>query len=162
MRRFLGVFRHADSFQRLVDTHADFLGRHAVVLKAESHILFHNRRDNLVVRVLENHARVLTDIENEVVVLRIHATDPNRAAPRHIQRIKELGQRRFAAAIVAENRQKLALLHAHAHIIHRVFLRFRIAVAQIAGDNAVFINICHRLIPPIKKNSAQRTCPWAP
>ena len=146
MRRFFCVLAHADSPKRVVDAHADFLGRHAVVFKAESHILLHNRRDDLVIRILKDHARVLTDIENEVVVLRVHPADPNRAASRHIQRVEELGQRRFAAAVVAENRQKLALLHAHAHLIDRVLLRFRVTVAEAAGDDTVFLNICHRFI----------------
>ena len=42
---------------------------------------------------------------------------------------------------MTEYGEEFALLYAHVHMIHRVFLRFRIGIAKLAGDDAVIIQI---------------------
>ena len=47
----------------------------------------------------------------------------------------------LASVDLTEYREELALLYAHVHMIHRVFLRFRIGIAKLAGDDAVIFQI---------------------
>ena len=56
VRRGLGVFPHAHGFEGIVHAAADVLRRHAEVFKAKGAVLLHHGGDDLVVRVLEDHA----------------------------------------------------------------------------------------------------------
>ena len=47
--------------------------------RPEAHVLFHYRTDNLIVRVLEHHARALAHVPEAVFVAGIHAVHPERA-----------------------------------------------------------------------------------
>ena len=105
---------------------------------------------------------MLADIKDELVVLRIQPADPDRALAGHIQGVEELGQRRLAAAVMAQDRQKLAVAHAHRHAADGVPVRVGIGVGQAAGDDPVFIHVCQSvsscgLCPPCSmKNGARK------
>ena len=103
LRRIGPVFVHADGAERIVDAPADLLRRDAEVFGREGYILLDHVRDDLVVGVLKDHADVLPDGEQLFLVLRVHAVDVHAAAGGQQDGVEVLGQRGFAAAVVAED-----------------------------------------------------------
>ena len=117
IRGFLTIFIHTDCPETFLDSFPDFLRRHTEVLRPESDVLFHNLPDNLVIRILENHPRFLTDFPQIIVIGRIHSVDCDRSLGRIKKCIDVLCKRRFSGSVVAENRDKLPRLHVHIYIV---------------------------------------------
>ena len=82
MRRIGTERRHIHSRERRIDTPADLGGRHAEILRAERHIILDDRRDELIVRILEHHADLLPDAPDLRLLLRIEPVDAARALRR--------------------------------------------------------------------------------
>ena len=104
------VFVHADLLQGLVDTLADLRARHAEVFRGEGHVVLNHVGDKLVVRVLENHADAAADLKNLVLLAAVDAVDDDAAGIGREDRVHMLGERGFAAAVVAENGDEAALV----------------------------------------------------
>ena len=61
VRRFLSEFPHTNTLQGALHAGPDLLSRDADIFRTESDVLLDNRRDDLVVRILENHTGLLSD-----------------------------------------------------------------------------------------------------
>jgi hypothetical protein len=61
--RFAAVFEHIQGRQGMVDPFPDLRRGDPQVFRSESHILFHDGADQLVVRVLKNHSHPLADFQ---------------------------------------------------------------------------------------------------
>ena len=111
MRSALLVLLHAHHFQGLLHALQNFLPGHAKILRPEGDFLIHHRGDQLIVRVLEDHARRLPDGKLVFLFCRIHPGDFQPAGGWRIQRIDQPGKGGFAAAVVPEYDNELPFLH---------------------------------------------------
>ena len=91
MGTLLAEFLHADRLQGFVHPAADLRGLHAQVLRAERHVVLHDGRDELVVRILEHHAAAAADLPGVLRVSRGHAADEDLAGSRQKQRVAIAG-----------------------------------------------------------------------
>ena len=139
------VFIHAHGLQRRIHAPLDLIARHTEIFRRKGDILFDDVRDDLVVRVLEHHAHRLADRQQQFLVLRVHAVDRDAAARRQQDRVEMLGERRFAAAVVAKHGDKAARLDGEVqpveHNMLAVFFRILITVMQVTDLNG-FVH-CH-------------------
>ena len=110
VRRVQTVVIHPDELQCLVHASADFLRGNAEVLRRKGNILFYDVGDHLIIGILEHHADRAADVDQKRLVGRVHAEYLHTAALRQEDRVKMLCQRGFAAAVVAEDGDKAALL----------------------------------------------------
>ena len=90
------VRHHVDGFERTIHTCPDLVGRYADVLRAEADILLDDGCDDLVIRILEDHAGFL-------FILRIAATDEHGSLTRQVETVNQLCQGRLAGTVVAEH-----------------------------------------------------------
>ena len=119
MRCILFKGRHPDRFQRVIDTLSD-LGRcDTQILRPKSNIILDDRGNDLVVRILEDHAGGLTDVPEVFFILRIVAVDEDRSFCRQKQRVDQLCQRRFAGTVLSDDRDKTALFNRQGKIAKR-------------------------------------------
>ena len=139
------VFIHAHGLQRRIHALPDLLARHAEILRRKGDILLNDIRHDLVVRVLEHHAHRLANGKQQRFVLRVHTVDRDAAARGQQNRVEMLGERRFAAAVVAEHGDKAARLNGQIqpveHNMLAVFFRILITVMQVTDLNG-FVH-CH-------------------
>ena len=144
------MLRHADGFERVIHALSDLVARHTQILRRECDILFDDVRHDLVVRVLEHHAHAPANLKQERLVHRVHALDIDLAAAWQQDCVEGLGERRFAAAVVAEDHDKAAAFDGHIHPaqragVHLVF-RARIGEGQVLGldhfHKVAFLNRC--------------------
>ena len=145
MRRGLGVFPHAHGFEGPVHASADVPGRYAEVFKAKGAVLLHHGGDDLVVRVLEDHAASFAHFEAVFFLVRGDAVNPDLALLRDVEGVEQLGKRRFAAAVAAQHGHELAALHAQAHAGDGFFLRALVAKLYIFYFND---GVSHGAAPP--------------
>ena len=144
------VFQHIDRFQALLHTFPDFLCGHSHVFRAESHILFHNRPDDLVVRILEYHSRALAHIPEIFFLPGIQAVCPESPFAGSQKGIDMLGECRLAGTVMSQDRHKIALLHLKAHAVHcpdrlllpALFIVFSIIIYQLIRLNH-FLSFFH-------------------
>ena len=111
--------------------------RNAHVFKPERDVLLDYGGDNLVVRILKNHTGLLTNAPYMLVLGRIHAADKHSARGWNIERVQQLGQRGFAAAVMPENRDKLAWPDCKVNIRQRRLCRFIVGVAYLLAADAI-------------------------
>ena len=100
VRRTVAESEHADPVERLLHSCPDVLCRHAEIFRSEGHILVHHGSDDLIVRVLEDHAGFLPDPPEIALSGRIHVIHPHRPSGRNKQRVDLLGERRFSRSVV--------------------------------------------------------------
>ena len=145
VRRLLAVFIHADGFEGVVHTFADLSGRHAHVFERERHILFDDRGNQLVVRVLEHHGDGLAHLVGVFLVARVHHIDIAYAAGRQADGVKAARERTLARAVVPQHGDKFAALdrkvdpfqNRHSQL---AFLS-RIGVLQVFGFDDIRHNV---------------------
>ena len=83
----------------------------ADILRPEAHVLLDDRGDDLIVRILKDHAGFLPDLPDIFLALRVHPVDPHRPLRGEEQRVHVLCEGRFSGSVVAEDRDDRALLH---------------------------------------------------
>ena len=114
----------AHGLQHIPHTLRD-LGRwHAQVFGAKGNIVLDKRCHQLIVGILEYHARSRANVVDQLGVGRIHAIDAHRAGIGLQQRIQVLGKRRLARPITTEDAEKLPVLDVQSDAVER----FRSAV----------------------------------
>ena len=131
VRRPSSHFPHAHCPERLFHPFPDVRRRNPLVLQPEAHILLHYGSNDLVVRILEHHARTLTDLPD---ISRIQGIIPiyiQRPAIRHKKGIQMPGKRGFPRSIVTQNRNELPLLHIYVNPVQRGAALSRIALTVI-------------------------------
>ena len=122
--------RHVHPRERPVDPPPDFVPRQTQVFRAEGHVFFHDRGDDLVIRVLKDHADGAADVQCPVGFARVPVLDPHVAGVRQQQRIEMLGQRRLARPVVAQDDHIFSLANLQIHPAQR---RYRLFIALLVG-----------------------------
>ena len=143
--------RHVDGLERLMHALADLIGRHAEVLGAKGHVVLDDRRDELVVGILEDHADLLADLpELRRVGRRCRVEAADAAGPRRRQQecIEVLRERRLARAIRPEDRDERPRLDREVHLIERTVLLLRARI--IAVREMLQLNPCHTFTFPFQ------------
>ena len=135
------VVVHPDGPERVVDALPDLLRRDAEVFRRKGDVLLYDIGDDLVVRVLEDHADVLPDGEKHRLVLRIHAVDRHAAACGQENGVKMLGKRRLAAAVMSEHGDKASLLNGQAQAVEDD-MRLAAVLTLIRIIQVVYLNRC--------------------
>ena len=142
MRRAFPVFVHPHRFQGLIHPPADLSRLHAHIFGREGHILFHHRRHDLVIRVLEHHAGALADLKQLVLVLGIHAVHGDGTGAGQQHGVAVLGKGGFPGAIVPQHRHKLAFPYGDIHILQhqRQAGLFLVTEGDMLGFDQLFQN----------------------
>ena len=117
MGGMLPKFIHTHRLQRVVHAPADLGGGDAEVFGGESHVLLHHVGDDLVIRVLKDHAHRAADIQQQIVVGGIHAADKYLAAGRQQNGVHMLGQCGLAGAVMPQHGDKGPLLDLQIHAV---------------------------------------------
>ena len=86
----------------------------AEVLGPEGNVVFHNRRDELVVWVLKYHAGALTNRVGVLALGGVHAANLHLPLIGNEQRVQMLRERRLPRPVAAEHTYELAARDAHA------------------------------------------------
>jgi len=107
----LPIVVHLHLFQGAVYSPADLRAGNAQILRAEGHILLHHVGNDLVVRVLEDHAYAPADGKDPILVGGIDAADVDLAAGGKQNGIKVLGKGGFSAAVGAKDCYEAPLLN---------------------------------------------------
>ena len=119
IRRIFPKFIHSHCFQAFLYPLPDFLCGDSHIFRSESHILFHNLSDNLVVRVLEHHPGCLPDIPEPVFLSGVYAIHPDSSLRGIKNCIDMLRQCGLPGTIMSQNGNKIPLLNIHAHMVYR-------------------------------------------
>ena len=77
VRRLITVSGHSCLFQTVIHTLPDFVCRYSHILRTKAYILFHNRTNDLVVRILKNHPRFLADFPQLRLLGCVHIIHPH-------------------------------------------------------------------------------------
>ena len=88
MRCCLRIRFHPHERKCILHTRADLLWRNAEVFGTERHIIRHNSRNKLIVRILEHHADLLADVPPSLFILRIPTAHKARSLCRKEKRIQ--------------------------------------------------------------------------
>ena len=102
--------------ERSDDPLLQLVGGHAQVLRPEGHVVFHYACHQLVVGVLEHHARMASDVEGAARVVGL--PPQHRHAPRvgQQQRVDVPGQRGLARSVAPQDAQELAPGNGQVHV----------------------------------------------
>ena len=97
---FIGLIGHTDCGQRIVHTFAQFGPGQPQIFAGKGHVFLHHGRNDLVVRVLEDHTCGLADVKQQVFFGSVHSCHIHLAAGRQQNAVKMLGKGAFAAAVM--------------------------------------------------------------
>ena len=111
------VFQHSHGFEALFYALPDFLCGNTHIFGAEADVLFNNLADDLVVRILKDHAGCLADVPEQRLILCVQAVHPDCSLCGKQKRVDVLCQSGFSRSVVAENGDKLAGLDIQRDII---------------------------------------------
>ena len=139
VRRVKAVFIHSHFFKCFVNPAADFLRRHAQILKGESNVLLHKGGDNLVVRILKYHADLLTDFIKLSLFGGVHSVNGNRAFRWYQYCVKMLCKGGFSRTVVSKHRKELALFYCNRDPVQHQ-MRQSSVIAWIAEAYSVCLN----------------------
>ena len=89
----------------------DFVGRKPDIFRTETDILFHNGRNNLIIRILKDHSHFSSDRENVLLLPTVHSRNKNRTFRRKLQGIEKLCQSRFSGTVMPQNTDKASRLY---------------------------------------------------
>ena len=106
---------HVDGFQRVVHPLANLAGGNAQVFRSKSNVFLHHIGNDLVIRILENHANGAPELQQAVFVGRINAVHIDRSARGEQYGVHVLRQGGFARPVVAQHGDKGALLNVQTH-----------------------------------------------
>lgn len=94
--------------------------RDAEVFRAKGHVFFDDGGDDLVIRILEDHADVLAYLPDIVEVIGPHAADFTRAGRRRQEDVEMLSQRRLARTVGPDDGDELALADFQGNILQSI------------------------------------------
>ena len=107
----------AHRIQAFVHARAQLVGGDAQVLGSERHVVFDEARDQLVVGILEHHARTAADGVDRLGVGGVATEHHHAALIGREQRVHVLGERRFARSVSAEDGDELSAFDADADVL---------------------------------------------
>ena len=141
------VGAHADFFQRIVHALSDFFCGYTQVLRTKGDVFFDDGRDQLVIRILKDHADLLPDVPDMLHVAGFHAFYDDLARRRKIQSIEMPGECRLAAPICANDGGEGSPRDRAGHIRQRVeslpVLRLEGMCQMTDGEEDLFPILCH-------------------
>ena len=97
----MAVSGHSHRFQTLIHPLPDIFCGNTQIFRAKSHIFFYNCADDLIIRILKNHAGLLTDIPDICIRSGIHMIHPQSSLRRHQQTIDMFCQRGLSASVMS-------------------------------------------------------------
>ena len=106
--------RKTDVFEALRYALPQLSCGNAEVLGPEGNVVFHNRRDELVVWVLKYHAGALANRVGVLALGGVHAANLHLPLIGNEQRVQMLRERRLPRSVAAEDAHELAALDLHA------------------------------------------------
>ena len=89
----------------------DFISGKPDIFRPEADILFHNGRNNLIIRILKDHSHFSSDRENVLLLPTVHSRNQNRTFRRKLQGIEKLRQSRFSGAVMPQNTDEAPFLY---------------------------------------------------
>ena len=111
MRGFIGVGAHAHSRKGTFNPGNHFFRRDAEIFQTEGNVFLDDGGDDLVVRILEDHAGPLADLPDQLFFTGVVSADDNIAFCGNKQGVEQLGHGGFAGSVVAEDSNKLTRLN---------------------------------------------------
>ena len=141
LRGISTVVVHANCLEGIIDALPDLLRGNAEIFRSKRNIFFYDIGDNLVIRVLEDHAHMLPDGKQKRLVLCIHAVYHYAAACGQKNRVKMLGQRRFAAAVMPEHGNKASLLNGQVQAV-KDDVRLAAVLSFVSIVQIVYLDRC--------------------
>ena len=146
VRRMLAILIHSNCFQTLFDPFPDFPGRYSHVFRTKSHIFFHYLSNDLVIRVLKNHAGFLPDIPQLAIICCVFSIDPDSTLCWIQYRIKMFCQSRFTGTVMTQYSDKIPFLDIHGNVFYRGRDSFHISLfisSDIIKNNIFCFNNSH-------------------
>ncbi len=150
--RALREVLRADAREGLRDPRPHVLGREPEVQRPEAHILGDGRHEQLVVRVLEDHADRPADVGQRVLCDR-DAADVDGAVRRRQQAVQVQQQRGLAGAVGADDGDRLAVPDLEGDALERL-RPVGVGEAQVADADGV---VAHPLSPVTRRPTASGT-----
>ena len=132
---------HSHRFQALLHPLPDLFRGYAHVFGSKTHILLHDLTDDLIVRILEHHARRLSDIPDFTFILRILAVHPDASLGGTQDGVHVLGKRGLSGTVVSQNRDKIALCNIYGHLVHRTVDSLHVSVL-VPSDIFIYKLVC--------------------
>ena len=130
-----GELRHAHGGQSLVHPAADLGRGQPHVFTGKGHVLLHHVGNDLVVRVLKDHARRFADVKQPAFLFGVDAAHPDGAAGGQKNGVEVLCKGGFAAAVVAQHGGEGAFLNGEVHAVQRQAALFVVAEGEVPGLN---------------------------
>jgi len=125
----------ADGGQGVVDAPPQFLRRQPHVPGTEGHVFLDRHADDLMLGVLERHAHAAADLRNGAPVPRVEAVDGDGAFAGQKEGVELADQRRFAAAVGADEADVFALVDRERSPAQRRLVRRFVGEGHPVGDN---------------------------
>ena len=147
MGTMFSVNRHIDPFQGIADALLDFLRRHAQIFRAKGYVLFYDGGDDLVVRILKNHAYLLPYIPHIIGVVRPQPAYFACAVRRRQQHVEVLCQRRLARAVRTDDGDKFSRLNRQGYIFYGVDRLAFFILIRMAHMVQLYHRYAHDLSP---------------
>ena len=155
------VCGHTCLFQTFVHTFPYLIGGDAHVFGAESHIFLDDTRYDLVVGILEDHARFLAQLPQFRLLFGIRPIYPECTLRREKQRIDMFSQCGFSRAVMPQDRNKFTRFYIQINIIDRTVGLCRISVIvifKVVKRQLQRFDYSHSLPPrPPKTRSVRRS-----
>ena len=124
MGGFLSLLIHVYSIQGFVHPLSDFTRFHSQVLRSEGYVILHDGRYQLIVGVLENHARRLSDLPNLIRVRRIPTLNVNNSLRRYQETVYVFSQGGFTRAVSSDNSVKASRSKLKSYMVHcKLYIR---------------------------------------
>ena len=89
----------------------DFISGKPNIFRPEADILFHNGRNNLIIRILKDHSHFSSYRENVLLLPTVHSRNQNRTFRRKLQGIEKLRQSRFSGSVMSQNADETPFLY---------------------------------------------------
>ena len=97
----MAVSGHSHRFQTLIHPLPNIFCGNTQIFWTKSHIFFYNCADDLIIRILKNHAGLLTDIPDICIRSGIHVIHPQSSLCRHQQTVDMFCQRGLSASVMS-------------------------------------------------------------
>src|SRR6266516_7744579 len=109
--------RDAHCLQRRRDSFANERGGKATYGQCPGHIVLHDGRNDLVIWILEDDTYIITNCALERTLPGIHARDQDVPIIGEQERVTVTSKRRFAATVMAQHGNVLALLYLQTQMV---------------------------------------------
>ena len=134
VRRVQAKIIHADLLQGCIHPCAYLLRRDAEILGREGYVILDDVGDDLVIRILKDHAHRGAHRQKVILVRRVHAVDIHLAAGRQQDGVEVLGERALAGAVVSQHGHERATRDLEREVAERGLLLAGVGKGQMFGS----------------------------